>query len=196
MEGEHPFDGDVVLRLSQPSHKIQGRLVSLEGQPLSGVSVGVKMLAIAEPDKVEKWLATVELRRKEGSLPKPISGATGNLFISAMVWGSPSANSSNGPENSPYFPILTRLLPEHPQFPAAVHTDAEGRFEIDGLPSDSLASLEISGPGVATHAICVLNRDIERIDIPNTGYPVRKATAITAASSITRSNLAPKLSAQ
>jgi beta-lactamase regulating signal transducer with metallopeptidase domain len=171
IEGEHPFDGDVVLRLSQPSHKIQGRLVSLEGQPLAGVSVGMKMLAIAEPDKIDKWLATVERRRKEGSLPKPITGPTGNLFISSMVWDSSANNNSNAAEISPYFPIQSRLLPEHPQFPAAVRTDVDGRFEIDNLPSDSLASLEISGPGVATHAICVLNRDIERIDIPNTGYP-------------------------
>ena len=172
MEGDHPFDGDVVLRLSQPSHKIQGRLVSLEGQPLAGVNVGVKMLAVAEPDKVDKWLATVERRRKEGSLPKPSgSGVTGNFFISAMVWDSSASNNSNSAETSPYFPMQTRLLPEHPQFPAAVRTDADGRFEIDGLPSDSLASLEISGPNVATHTICVLNRDIERINVPNTGYP-------------------------
>ena len=172
LEGEHPFDGDVVLRLDQPSHRIQGRLVSLEGQPLSGVNVGVKMLAIAEPDKVDKWLATVERRRKEGSLPKPSGGgATGNLYISAMVWDSSANNKSNAVETSPYFPINTRLLPAHPQFPAAVRTDADGRFEIDGLPSDSLASLEMSGPNVATHTICVLNRDIERINVPNTGYP-------------------------
>ena len=169
IEGNKPFQGDVVLRMLQPSGKIRGHLVSLEGQSLSGLSVSVKMLAIAEPEWVDPWLAAVERLRRAGKLPRP--GAATGTFSSAMVADSPATSGSKNRQSSPYFPIKSRLLPEHPQFPPGVRSDADGRFEINGLPPDSLAILEISGPGMTTHTISVLNRDIERIDVPQTGFP-------------------------
>ena len=179
---ENPFAGDVVLHLDRHSTPIQGRLVSLEGQPLSGLKVAVKMLAIALPKTVEPWLAVAEQKRRDGSLPPLKSGAgtlTLSTFSNAMVWDSSmtSASSSPEPKWSPYYPMTSRLLPQHPQLSVGAKTNAEGRFEIEGLPADSLAVLEISGPGVETHTISVINRDFQRLDVPGTGYPGAESNA-------------------
>lgn len=166
VEGKDPFAGEVTLRLDNESPTIRGRLVNLEGQPLSGLNVQMKMLAVAEPGKVDAWLANVERLRKEGKLPRADADFT--FWSSAMVMSGPDAALKN--RQSAYFPMETRLLPGHPSFPAAVQSDAQGRFEITGLPLDCLAELEISGPGVMTDFVSVVTRDIQRIDVPNTSF--------------------------
>ena len=179
---ENPFAGDLVLHLDRHSTPIQGRLVSLEGQPLCGLKVAVKMLAIALPKTVEPWLAVAEQKRRDGSLPTLKSGAgtlTLSSFSNAMVWDSSMSSASSSPEPkwSPYYPMTSRLLPQHPQLLAGAKTNAEGRVEIEGLPADSLAVLEISGPGVETHTISVINREFQRFDVPGTGYPGAESNA-------------------
>ena len=148
------------------------------------------MLAIAEPDKIDKWLATVERRRKEGSLPKPTAAEQPAICLFRQWSGIHRPTITQTPLKSAHIfqSILAcclsirNFLPRCGPMPTAA-------LKSMALPSDSLASLEISGPGVATHTICVLNRDIERIDIPNTGYPRRREQRLLRRpSSITRSS--------
>jgi protocatechuate 3,4-dioxygenase beta subunit len=167
--GEDPLDGEVTLQLRKMSPAIRGRLVNLEGQPLAGLHVQVKTLTAAESGKVDEWLATVERLRVDGKLPRA-GGNNTYLFAMSMVGDMKDLMQDR---QKAYFPQKWRLIRGNPALPAAVvRTDADGRFEIAGLPPDCLAELEISGPGVVTHSANVVTRKIARIDIPlGTGGP-------------------------
>jgi beta-lactamase regulating signal transducer with metallopeptidase domain len=55
------------------------------------------------------------------------------------------------------------ILDGEPLLPGGVETDADGRFHIEGLGRDVVASLRLSGPTVATKSIRVLTRDMDQI---------------------------------
>ena len=61
-------------------------------------------------------------------------------------------------------PVARSLgLDGEPALPGGVVTDADGRFRIEGLGRDTLASLEISGQNTALKQVQVLARAMERI---------------------------------
>ena len=159
--------GELVLRLSKQPSTIRGTIVNLEGQPVAGASVQVTAIATSEPGAVDQWLATVERLRVAGKLPKPSSMADYAVFASAMVMDRNNTVFSNQTDD-PYFPQKYQVGMGHPEFPAAVTTDADGRFEIAGLAPDQLVGLSISGPGIVAHSIIAVTREIDALDLPHT----------------------------
>ncbi len=92
--------------------------------------------------------------------------ADNNFFASAMVMDRNSIAPNQA--DDPYFPQKYQVGMGHPDFPAAVTTGDDGRFEIAGLAPDQLVGLSISGPGIVTHNIIAVTREMDALDLPHT----------------------------
>ncbi len=150
-------DREIELRLEPDDVIVRGRLLDLEGSPVSGVHVGVRALSQAKPGDIDRWLQDVADLRSSGLLP---------LKIGETLY----SNDGRGKElQKADFPAGNSLLQSHPQLPADVTTDADGRFEIGGLGADRLVQLEIADPRVVKHQIAVVTRDMPPVEAHRVG---------------------------
>ena len=114
-----------------------------------------------------------QIRLSEGDVPingqivdlegRPIAGVKIRLVRLHLL--SPEARREADARTGPYqFPTARSLgLDGEPALPGGVVTDADGRFRMEGLGRDTLASLEISGQKTALKQVEVLARAMERI---------------------------------
>ena len=99
---------------------------------------------------------------------RPVAGASVRLLrLRAILDESDRREAASRP--GPYqFPRdKSRPLAGEPFLPGGVVTDAAGRFRIEGLGLDTLATLRISGPTVALKHVDVLTRAMPRDDRDN-----------------------------
>jgi hypothetical protein len=52
-----------------------------------------------------------------------------------------------------------------PHAPFSATSDRDGRFRIEGMPSDGIATAAISGPGIETSEVYILTRDVPTIRV-------------------------------
>jgi len=132
-------DKPLELRLVK-DEPINGRLVTLEGEPVAGATVRVVEVARpAEPD-LSRWMA--DLKAKDRPLHK--------LHTS-------------------HFHHDGRLIESDGRLPGqreAAVTDANGRFRITGLGGERLVELKIEGPSIATVWIQAMTRAIPTMTVP------------------------------
>ena len=130
-------DKPLTLTVARDDAPIDGRLIDLEGRPVAGATVKVVLLYRPEgPGAIDRWRAT--LARDFAGKERP---------------------------RSDYFPIANeRALPgSEPALPAPVTSDAAGRFRIEGLGRDRLATLEVTGPASAFRRFEVVTRPMPAI---------------------------------
>ncbi len=128
---------DKPIQLVPDDVPITGRLVDLEGRPISGASIRVESLWVPEsPEAIDRWRETVARDPATGDQPR-----------------------------SHYFPIQKRLQGNEPAIASSrSKTDAEGKFRLSGLGRDRLAILEITGATIATRRAQVVTRRMDRIE--------------------------------
>ncbi|MEL6105545.1 MAG: M56 family metallopeptidase [Planctomycetota bacterium] len=132
----------VQLRRAVP---IEGRLLSLEGQPVPDVSVSVFKVTHHDPDRIADWFAKVS--------KKPIKSDRESMMMGASQQG-------------PYFPAqrYSEFPPDHLE---PVKTDSKGRFRLEGLiAKDDVAVLRIRGKGITNQVIHVMGRDMAPVYAP------------------------------
>src|SRR5262249_35956645 len=123
-------NSDLTLRLAKDDVPITGRVLDLEGQPISGATVQV-LRSEATPDgKLDAWLEYLNKRAKGMPLPA-------------------------GP--IPY-EIPKLLMAEGFDHAVAATTDARGAFRLDGFGRERVVYLKISGPGIEQQVVSVVTR--------------------------------------
>ncbi|MEZ6127664.1 MAG: M56 family metallopeptidase [Planctomycetaceae bacterium] len=126
----------------KPDVPIVGTLLSLEGQPVAGVTVRVNSVLRADSEQVDEWLARV---KKNPPLQEPESG---------MMIGS-------GPRED-WFPQGRDLRLSGEAAPI-VTTDENGRFQLSGFGPDDLVIVNFSGGGIARSTVHLLGRDTKTV---------------------------------
>ena len=124
--------------------KIRGRLLSIEGHPISGASVQLAQMARSKRDALSAWIKHAQehpLAESEDRRMMTFSGA---------------------PDRAMMFPALGQLQLA-PGICPAVKTDAKGEFEIHGVGENDAAVVQIRGEGIANADVHCLGRDIETI---------------------------------
>jgi len=103
---------------------------------------------------------------------RPVAGASVRLL---QLYTLPDPKDRRDVEGRPgpyQFPYDKSLgLDGEPALPGGIVTDAAGRFRIEGLGLDVLASLEISGPTMAMKQVKVMTRDMGRVTRDDTKEP-------------------------
>ncbi len=130
---------------------VRGRVVDLEGNPVSGVHVRVHNLRRPESDRaLLDWLKEA----KEKSPPANVDDYYNNSFSASPTTKSPYAAA---------YPALWRdrfLQHGSLALPANTSTDEEGQFQLQGLGSNQLAVLELESPAIAKCYAHVVVRDM------------------------------------
>jgi len=119
---------------------MKGRLLSLEGQPVSGVTVSVIRCERGDSEKVDAWLARVSKNP-----PKPEAEP-------GMMIGNVAEEDR--------FPSKRNLKLPLEAVPTTT-SDENGRFQINGFGADDLILVEVSGGGVVKSTLHVLGRDLQ-----------------------------------
>lgn len=132
------LDSEVPVKLRR-AVPIEGRLLSLEGQPVPEVQVSVFKITHHDPDRIADWFAKVS--------DKPIKPDREMMGM-------------GGSQQGPYFPAQN-----YSEFPTdrlqPVTTDANGQFRLEGLiAEDDVAVLRIQGKGIVNRVIHVMGRDM------------------------------------
>ncbi len=138
----------LVLRLQRESQPLAGRVVDLEGQPIPGVTVTLKLLGRAEPGSVNRWLSELPALRAKGRLP------TGNQSIGEWEYQGDVGR----------FSLQAALIEKTPGLSHQVVTGQDGRFQFDRLGNDRLAVLELHSPTIVTSTIQVLTRTMKPVE--------------------------------
>jgi RNA polymerase sigma factor (sigma-70 family) len=138
---------NLTLRLVKDDVPIRGRVLNLEGRPVSGVRVSVNELdplnaaSLYTPKKgdLTAWLAALKANNRDPwdvertHLTELYSHAYGLLFPPVM-------------------------------------TDVDGRFEMHGIGGERLVSLRLEEPAIATQLVNVMTRASEKICLPLSRY--------------------------
>ena len=147
------------LRLTH-AEPVQGRIVDLEGKPISGVRVKVHELRPAKSEQaLQDWIA----KAKETSAAKSV-----NDYLSIMT----SASDSDGSYPAA-FPALWNdgiLANGSPALPVDTRTDADGRFQFDSLGDNRLATIEIESPVLAKCYLPVITRQLDALSARPPGF--------------------------
>lgn len=126
-----------------PDVPITGRLLSLEGQPVRGVTVAVASALRADADKLDAWLLQAS--------KTPLNDTTAQL---GMMLGTPS--------EAERFPAKRDIrIPGDVVRP--VQTDANGEFTLRGFGPDDLVLAEVMGSGVVKSSLHILGRDMTTV---------------------------------
>lgn len=138
----HAFDHTPDAISLAPPQAIRGRIVDLEGQPIQGVSIHVLDVFIApSADRVNEWVKAVR--------ETPLSEE------------DDLADASSPASDKTRFPI-EKLCPSAASLFPELETDADGRFELDGIGSDRVAALLLKGPGLVQSVVQVLTRPLDQ----------------------------------
>lgn len=160
-----PYDRDVKLTLKSRPSTIKGRLVDAEGAPVEGASVSLAMLARGSAERVAQWVREFDDMRA-GKVPPPDESQRDKFHLN---FGTPIAGvplPQRSASLSPiHYPGEERLRGATAAFPTRVKTDAQGRFELAGLPADQLAVLQIEGQGIQLQQLQVVTRQFSKIPI-------------------------------
>ena len=87
-------------------------------------------------------------------------------------WLKAAASKAAGDER--WFPSSGRLTGDEPAVSAPVTTDSDGRFRLNGLGRDRMATVEISGRSITLRRVQVVTRQMKRVG----GGPVDRAQLI------------------
>lgn len=124
-----------------PQVPIRGRVLSIEGQPIAGATVGVYQMLRSEAKRLDEWLKTT------ASAPPQDAGQ----MRRQMRLGGPPAAGVLFPHIG-YLHLPTSCVPE-------VQTNSQGEFTLSNLIAENdLAILRIRGPGITDSTLHVLGR--------------------------------------
>ncbi len=131
-------DQELVLRLAADSVPIMGRILDLEGKPVTGVRVRIKSIATSD-SKLEEWVAEAKKN------PAPLDFEKADLAAAA----DEEMEAPEASRRALHFPNGKQLSGDRlPGFTDVV-SDAEGRFKIVGVGKDRLATLVLAGETIA-----------------------------------------------
>jgi hypothetical protein len=129
--------GERTLRLAKDDVPIHGRILDLQGKPISGVTIRVDGLSQPLAADLTPWL---EALRHDKSDAYPTEGR----FLTDLPTGALSGSR------------LAEIFP-------AVTSDAQGRFQLKGIGRERIAGLRIDGPTIEAKQVRVMTRPAETI---------------------------------
>ena len=139
-----PKETESTLRLTR-SKPVQGRILDLEGKPLSGISVSVFKIHRGKNEKaIQEWI--------EDSRKKTPPKRLGDYWMM----------SGNAKHTAPFPADWNQegIVKGSPVLPAPVQTDEDGKFQLKGLGVDQVAILRLEGESIATSDLQVVTRDM------------------------------------
>jgi RNA polymerase sigma factor (sigma-70 family) len=128
----------LMVRLAKDDKPLAGRLVNLEGRPISGVTVRVTEL-MAPPDGKDLAGFTDDLKKRKA----------GYVVLRDRV---------SGFEGTWIGRDLQTLIPP-------VTTDKDGRFTIPGVGAERIATVRIESPAIEARTLRVLTREAETVTV-------------------------------
>ena len=134
----HKPGAQLELRFPKDDGGLSGRVLDIQGKPVSGASVKFNALLVPKTGSggCAAWREAIEARRDGMKVQ--------NKFFSYA-----------------YHPDFRKMRDQ----PAK--TDTDGRFEIEGFGRDRIVSLIVEGPTIETHEICIVaGEKIEPITVP------------------------------
>jgi RNA polymerase sigma factor (sigma-70 family) len=133
------YDKEVTLQLARDDMPLNGRILDLQGKPVVGATVRVRGIRVPRSGELASFLDALQ-GQKEGF--NVHSGLLTGFF-------------------DPYYGLNWDSL-----F-ARVITNAEGRFQINGIGRERIADLLFEGNGIETKYVYALTRATPRIDVPS-----------------------------
>jgi RNA polymerase sigma factor (sigma-70 family) len=133
-------DGELTIRLPKDDTPLTGRLLSLEGKPLAGVTVRLQELLAPLPGKTDLAGLTTDLKKRNVGYAVLRDYATG--FEGTWI----------GRDVGTLFPSVT--------------TGDDGRFTIRGVGAERLATLRFERAGIESRTLRVLTREAESVTVP------------------------------
>ena len=145
-----------LVTLVEEGPPIEGRIVDLEGRPVTGASVHAARIWYDEKGNLAGWIA------------KARNGAAGNLW--------------QGLQNLSFDAIPSRLRRGSGErlITIAATTGADGRFKLTGIGRDRVAELLITGPGIATTEVYAFSRPEPEIRTSDRGMMHREPFIVHA----------------
>ncbi|WP_425398743.1 M56 family metallopeptidase [Aeoliella sp.] len=142
--------GDPIeLQLATTGPAIEGQIVSLEGQPIEGVTVLVRSIQLSRnPEDFHAWLDEAQ------DNPQYVAE---NSFTNM---------DSSERDRIAQFPSGPRLRLGGLSVVPNVSTNAEGKFRLPSLGPNRLVTLEIQGKGIATDRLHVVTHEMESVPVP------------------------------
>jgi RNA polymerase sigma factor (sigma-70 family) len=125
-------NSELTLRLAKDDVPITGRVLDLEGQPISGATVQALRCEATAVGKLDAWLEF--LNRREKGMMIPPAGSMPNPEMPKVLW-------AEGFDSR-----------------VAATTDAKGAFRLDGFGRERVVYLNISGPGIEQRRVYVVTR--------------------------------------
>ncbi len=141
--------GDPIdLKLSEPGIPFEGRVVDLEGQPIAGVRVTIRIIRTPqEVRRVNEW----------------VEKASKNPRVLTEEYFKPI--SKDRPQIA-HFPWHKRLAMEGLPLIPDVVTGTDGKFRFEELGTDCYVTMQIEGPTIATGWINAVTRDMKPVPLP------------------------------
>ena len=134
---------------------VEGRVLDLEGRPVSGATVAVKYVQSPPDGKLDAWIDEVKRLGKE-PFGLPTMSIPGHAQPTATSIGRNMALS--------VLSIMGLSPQSQPQLLSS-RTGRDGRFRIEGLPRDGIATASMTGPDIETSEVYILTRDVPTIRV-------------------------------
>jgi RNA polymerase sigma factor (sigma-70 family) len=143
---EEPFT-DLTLRLTADV-PLQGRILTLEGQPVPGVTVKMGGICTGPDGTLQTWFDLVDALQRNDTVKH-------NELLRAL--------------------LATQFYGAHLSlFPRTVTTDKDGRFRITGVGAERVVfRMEIAGPGIGGEYFSVVTRPGPAVPVRGSERPLR-----------------------